>query len=142
MECFVETARATEMTSGELFSSPYDFVESCCLCGVSSGIRLTKREERVGCLISPISYCYPCLETVIAEEKERSYRRNNFCNLCESKFKRPYYKNRKRLTLGSRYTSYSLLLCSNCHYRESMFRREQEVIVQPLSPADNDFNFY
>ena len=92
-----------------------DLGASCCRCGLSEGVKLVTRPERVGCLISSYTYCDPCLTQILADEKEYKYRKAHFCNRCQVKFTRPYSKNRNYLLFPGGFHSYWMNLCSDCY---------------------------
>ncbi len=103
------------MSSEQLFPSDGGCRESCYKCGRSEGVNLITRDERVGCLITPFSYCNPCMDAIVSEEKEQRYKTENFCNRCDKKFSRPYFMSRKWLYSNHGFMSYGQYLCSPCY---------------------------
>ena len=103
---------------------------SCCKCGASDGQKLITREERVGCLISPFTYCKPCLTKIDQERSAYEYQRSNFCNNCDVKFDKPYRKTRKPLLISGGINSYWINLCPACY--------ETEVERTPKGHEDED----
>ena len=103
---------------------------SCCKCGASNGQKLITREERVGCLMSPFTYCKPCLTEVEQERSAYLYQRSNFCNNCDVKFEKPYRKNRKIFHISGGFNSYWINLCPACY--------ETEVERTPKGQEDED----
>ena len=123
-----------------LFSNTEGPAESCFKCGKSENVKLICRSELSGCELMTFTYCRLCINEIIAEEKAIAHQRENFCNICNIAFKRPRFKNRKKFIYGRHYTSYALLLCSDCYRIESanlMIERES-LHDEPKKQLDGD----
>jgi hypothetical protein len=120
-------------------TDPYSWAKSKCYkCGVSEGVILIPRNERVGCLVIPYEYCPQCYFQITGEQKAFSHN-EDFCNKCEEKFKRPYFKNRIYLEVRSKWTSYTRALCPTCIESEAARLseyHEYEKNISPDSPPD------
>lgn len=92
-----------------------DLGASCCECGASEGQKLITREERVGCIVSPFTYCQPCSTKIMQERKAVEYQRLHFCNSCDVKFEKPLRKNRRNLEISQGFHPYSMNLCLKCY---------------------------
>jgi hypothetical protein len=103
---------------------------SCYRCGASQGVKLTSRNERAGCIVSPTTYCQPCDSQIDAERKAREYAAAHFCSNCNIKYKRPYSKNRKYLRIGSDLSSYTVSLCPSCF--------DSELARMPVKNKENE----
>ena len=121
-------------------SDPYSWAKSKCQkCGVSEGVNLITRNERVGCLVIPNEYCPQCYFQITVERKAFSYK-DSRCNKCEKKFKRPYFRNRIYLEVRSNWTSYTRPLCPPCFESEVALLpkyHEYEKNIRPDSPPDS-----
>jgi hypothetical protein len=117
-----------------------DLEASCCRCGLSEGVKLVTRPERVGCLITSYTYCNSCLKLILAEEKEYKYKKAHFCNRCQVKFTRPYSKNRKYLLFPGGFNSYWMNLCGECYDVEAARIPKDEEVSEPWGSSTVEVN--
>jgi DNA-directed RNA polymerase subunit RPC12/RpoP len=68
-----------------------------------------------GCLPVTLYQCFPCSEKSDLEDKARKYQVKHFCSRCKEKFKRPYFRNRKHLSTGSRGGYWINSYCLACY---------------------------
>jgi hypothetical protein len=135
------------MSEDELFR---DFVEpekACSICRVSGDAKLITREEFVGCISMPITYCKPCIRSREAEKSAREYAWSHFCNSCNAKFKRPFFKNRKLVVNSTGWWVDSEYLCLTC-YQDSIEKnppikdKPTEDLWGVESPAEESTNLW
>lgn len=125
MAYFVETAKLKLLSKKP--REVNSLGASCCKCGGSEGQKLTIREERVGCIVSPFTYCQPCLMKIEHEESAFEYQRSHFCNRCNVKFDKPYRKTRRSLMISEGFHTYFVNLCPKCHESEAVKYPKQKI---------------
>ncbi len=86
---------------------------------MSCGKSLTKEEsvgrvQNGGCIPAMTYECGPCAQESDARAMARAYKEKYFCARCDERFKRPFFRNRKRLLTGARWGIQSNSYCLAC----------------------------
>ena len=90
---------------------------------------LIKRTNYGGCIAFEYFLCGACAKELDAQESAQRYQEKHFCYRCNSRFKRPYFKNRKHLSAGEFWFGGSYSYCPACYEIEKakLPKREEEV---------------
>ena len=120
-----------------MFEDNFDFQNTdlrCMRCGqIFEEKQLVARTRIGGCLPVTTYECAPCSEKTEREDKARKYQEEHFCSRCNERFKRPFFKNRKHLSIKERWGYRTNSYCLPCFEieRARLPKEEQEIDLWP-----------